>query len=121
MILSLVLVAMSGGLNAVMDTLQFHYSTSVFSYFNPKFWDTQISSWNKYKDGDKNKGSAFLGSTTFFVFITDAWHLFQSLFLLSIIGAIVFYTTLYGQLWDFVLLSVLFRAVFQVYYWGFRV
>lgn len=84
--LSFVLAGMSEG---VMDTLQFHYSNSIFYHLKNKlFWNPEISWKNKYKDGDPKKGEKFLFSTTLFVSLTDAWHLFKLIKNISIfIGA----------------------------------
>lgn len=79
LILSIVFFALAGFLNGVMDTLQFHYSTSVFSKKSkPFYWDPLVSWRNKYKNQDQNQGPRFPGSTTIFVWTTDAWHLFKS-------------------------------------------
>lgn len=63
---------------AVMDVLNFHYGESLFVKAKNKFfWDPLLSHLNKYKNGDPTQGPRFFGSTTFFVWTTDAWHLFQ--------------------------------------------
>ena len=63
---------------AIMDKIQFHYDRSIFS--NPKlkqtFWNPTKSWVNKWKD-DSAKEEKFLGSSSIFVFTTDAWHLFK--------------------------------------------
>jgi hypothetical protein len=65
--------------NAVMDVLAFKYKHSIFSSRNSYYWNPSISWRNKYKNKKVSSGSAFFGSTTFLVFTTDAWHLFQFL------------------------------------------
>ena len=73
--------------NSVMDTLQFRFDNSVFARFEDRsYWDPDISWRNKWKDGDPTKGEKFLGSSTVLVFSTDAWHLFKSLCIYSMIG-----------------------------------
>ena len=68
-----------------MDTLQFHYSQSVFKKSeNQLFWNPDLSWENKYKrDGEgsliRPLTPKFFGSTTFLVFATDAWHLLKEL------------------------------------------
>ena len=71
--------AIAGVMKAVMDTLQFHYDSSPFKKFASvqQWWDPKISHTNKYKNGRKEDGPKYFGSTTFFVWITDAWHFFQ--------------------------------------------
>lgn len=75
-----VLIA-AGVSKGVMDKLQFHYDKSVFSEMeNQQFWNPEISWKNKYQNYDEGDTSpAFFGSTTFYVGVTDAWHLFQTI------------------------------------------
>lgn len=115
MISGLILI-LSAFLNAVMDVLNFHYSISVFKNWNSTFWDTKESSTNKYKNGNPEDGERFIGSTTVFVFLTDGWHLAQSLFLFSIIGAVVLYQPWFGVALDFLLYSIVFRSSFEGFY-----
>lgn len=70
-------LALATASNAVMDTLVHHYKGSVFEKLNPLFWNPAESWKNKYKNGDHTKGAKFPGSTTIFVFLTDAWHFFK--------------------------------------------
>lgn len=81
LIVATVLVILSAIFEAVMDTLSFHYYVSRFNTFilNDKFWNPELSHLNKYKDSNPDQGEKFLGSTTIFVFRTDAWHLFKFL------------------------------------------
>jgi hypothetical protein len=76
-ILSFLLIIFSGLSEAIMDKLNFHFEKSIFSNekYKQKFWNP-IESWkNKWKDDLKTE--RFLGSSTIFVFTTDAWHLFK--------------------------------------------
>lgn len=74
---------LGGVFDAAMDTLQFSYHHSVFSTWNPKFWDPEISWMNKHEAVPGKPGSIypntsrFFGSTTFLVWLTDGWHLFK--------------------------------------------
>lgn len=62
-----------------MDKITHHYSTSIFSdnKYNQLFWNPIISWKNKWKHGNKEFGEKFWGSSRWFVFLTDAWHLAQ--------------------------------------------
>ena len=98
-----------------MDKLQFHYDKSIFKNFkNQQFWDGRISWKNKWKNGDKEQGEKFPGSSTFFVFTTDAWHLFQSIFLNSLFIGLFFiggnYDYLNGLV--FLLARIVFGLIF---------
>jgi hypothetical protein len=77
-ILGLILVAASAVAESIMDKIQFHYDKSIFSQDNYKqtFWNPNLSWVNKWKDSSA-KQEKFLGSSTIFVFTTDAWHLFK--------------------------------------------
>ena len=78
MIFLLLLILLSGFFEGLMDRIQFHYNGSLFSKLkNQVFWNPSISWKNKWKLGDPQKGPKFFMSTTLFVFITDAWHLFK--------------------------------------------
>ena len=76
--IALILIFISGCFEGFMDVLQFHYPK--FEKKHKKadrlFWDAEISWANKYDENFKPK---FFGSTTFFVSLTDGWHLFKML------------------------------------------
>lgn len=77
---------LAGIANAYMDKLQFHYSTSVFPQSGKRrqWYDPEISWRNKYKDYPDDKRPAFFLSKNFLVFLTDAWHFWQFIFLTSL-------------------------------------
>lgn len=77
-LLLLILGALAGFFNAIMDTLVHRYDNSVFKAQNKFFWDPAFSWVNKYKVNSK-KPKFFL-STTLLVWLTDAWHLFKTLY-----------------------------------------
>lgn len=68
-------VIVSGICKAIQDKIQFHFSKSIFKDLGD-FWNPKTSWKRKYKNGDPKQGEAFIGSTTIFVSLTDAWHLF---------------------------------------------
>ena len=75
-IISLLLVGISAISEAIMDKLNFHFEKSIFiNKKNQLFWNP-IESWkNKWKEDLRTE--KFIGSSTIFVFTTDAWHLFK--------------------------------------------
>lgn len=81
-IVGLILVSLSAISEAMMDKLQFHFHKSIFKFnpvkYNQLFWDPSMSWENKYKENSMTEPK-FYGSTTIFVFVTDAWHLFKFL------------------------------------------
>ncbi len=85
-----VLFFAAGICNSVMDTLAYHFSSSVFSLkSNPQFWNPELSWINKYRNGDPGQGAKFFGSTTFLVWTQDGWHLFKSGMLLFLFLGVV--------------------------------
>lgn len=105
--------------NAVMDVLAFKYKYSIFSSRDQYYWNPSISWRNKYKDRKISNGPAFFGSTTFLVFTTDAWHLFQflsnSFIVISMILIInIFYTPIWWQdIIIFILLKAMWGMIFE--------
>ena len=105
--------------DAVVDTLSHHMSTSVFKgLLNNHWWDPKISFKNKYRYGHKDEGPRFLGSTTFLVFITDAWHMFKFIRKTSIELAV---TILIGLNWwqciiGVLLIKIIVGLVFELFY-----
>lgn len=75
--ISILFFGLYGAFEAVMDTLQFKFHTSVFKDLNQVFWNPEVSWQNKWKDGCPKFGPKFWGSTTWFVFVTDGWHLMK--------------------------------------------
>jgi hypothetical protein len=76
-ILGFLLITFAAVSESIMDKLQFHYDKSIFKNpkYNQLFWNP-IESWkNKWKEDLKTE--KFIGSSTLFVFTTDAWHLFK--------------------------------------------
>jgi hypothetical protein len=117
-VLIIVLIALSGVSNAVMDTLVHHYNSSIFRDKNVKFWNPKDSWMNKWiVDIDGSYKERFVGSSTVFVWTTDGWHLFQFLMLKFIFLAVVFYDGITGyKAIDFVLLHTVFSVSFEVSY-----
>ena len=84
-IIGIFIIIISGISKAVMDKIQFHYHKSIFKdvlKYNQQFWNPLLSWENKYKEGSVVEPK-FMGSTTIFVFLTDAWHSFQMILTLS--------------------------------------
>lgn len=97
----------------VMDTLQFHYTRSVFHQFSNKtFWDPTISWRNKYRDGDPAAGPRFPGSITVFVGLTDAWHLFKLLRNVFVCLAVFLLLSAFISVYWSMLYVVLYRVVY---------
>lgn len=115
-IIGIVFIIISAIAKSIMDKLQFHYDKSIFKNFkNQQFWDGRISWRNKWENGEKEQGEKFPGSSTFFVFTTDAWHLFQSIFLNSLFLSIYFLTITEFNVFNFIIViigRILFGLIF---------
>lgn len=73
-------IAVSAVGKAIRDHIAHHGGFHKFG----KWWTAE--GWNlKYKNEDKAQGEAFPGSTTVFVFITDGWHFFDHVDMLSML------------------------------------
>jgi hypothetical protein len=132
MIIIILLFIMSFSAYAVMWTLQFHFGISRFKNLNPKFWNPAISFENKWKTwsngniiiyANGKKIERFPGSSTIFVWTTDAFHLFQFIFLNSLFisvsliadGKVVYGYSVYW--WQaFLGIRLMYAVVFE---WGF--
>jgi hypothetical protein len=117
-IIALLFIIGSAASEAVMDKLQFHYTRSIFtknpSKYNKLFWDPKTSWVNKWKDSSA-KEEKFKGSSTIFVFTTDAWHLFKffkntSMFI-GLFFAILAGTFLTTNIFITILISVILARV----------
>lgn len=111
-------VILAGVCKAVKETLQFHYCNSIFSKLNPQYWNADVSWKNKYKEDLKTK--KFWGSTTIFVWLTVAWHLFDMLNTL-----LLFFACFFTVLSDFkdwaiglsiFILFIVYHLIFELFY-----
>lgn len=113
--IGIILASIAGISKAIMDKVQFHYHKCIFKLdpvkYNQKFWDPTLSWENKYKEGSMTEPK-FLGSTTYFVFMTDAWHLFQMIMLTCLFVGIAI-TAFYGVSLIYMVIKVaILRAFF---------
>jgi len=93
LIIILLLVFVAGASKGLSDTLQFHYSQSIFSAgkYNQNYFNPDLSWKNKYQDYDHgDRSEAFPLSTTALVALTDAWHLSQMFQTLAWVLALLF-------------------------------
>jgi hypothetical protein len=93
--LPIMFVILAGISNSIMDTLAYHFSTSIFANFDDQsYWNPNISWKNKWKNGNPEEGEAYFGSSTFLVWTTDAWHIFKSCWINLLLLALI--TTSHG-------------------------
>jgi len=119
-----VLLFISSVANGIMDKLMFHYAISIFKNLNPSFWNPLVSWKNKWKNGNKSEGERFLGSSTIFVNLTDAWHLFKSIMSNSIrIIVVILLLELFdvdGVKNNIIFAAIFYIAIFAVQSFGFH-
>lgn len=120
---SVLCLVLSAICNALMDTIVHHYPVSILTRFNkPHIWDGQISWKNKYQDRDPSKPRVKLkifGKITKFnkpVQLTDAWHFFKSLMIVSMIIGFTLYPRRFNPLADIMLLGIIWNIVFYAFY-----
>jgi hypothetical protein len=114
------LVILAGISKAIMDKINFHYSTSIFKKLNPLFWNPEVSWRNKWKNGDVNQGEKFFGSSTFLVWTTDAWHLFQMVNHFTLILGVLIVGFFIKDAWifiiNFVFLYINYTLTFEIFF-----
>lgn len=112
LIIGIILISIAGISKAIMDNIQFHFNRSIFNQlkYNQKFWNPTLSWENKYKEGSMTEPK-FFGSTTYFVFTTDAWHLFQMLMLLCLFIGIAI-TSFYSGSFIFMIIKISILRLF---------
>lgn len=114
-VLPIILFVIYGIMNSISDTLLFHYTTSrLYEPTKDKtFWNPVESYKNKYKDGDKEKGPKFFGSTTFLVVITDALHLIRALQVLVLLIATYTSSSFFIAITGLTLAKIVFEICFR--------
>lgn len=119
MLTSLALLIFAGCCKAVRDCLSFRFEKSIFSDLNSAWWNPATSWAMKWKDG-AGLVEKFPGSSTVFVWVTDAWHFFQLIQYSAIVFAIVFYQPAFAWYWDFAILKSALVITFEIMFrWGF--
>ncbi len=85
------LMMLGGGAKGFNETLSFHYERfdKAFPHANDQWFNPALSWKNKYKNGDPLQGAKFIGSTSFFVLVTDQYHLNNFIYRAAITSALV--------------------------------
>jgi hypothetical protein len=124
LLIPIVFYSLSGVLDAVMDTLKDHYSISIFTKFNAKFWNPAYSWTNKYINNDKAQGHVkfklFGISLDYPDALTDAWHIakvFREFFnILAIISAIYLHSNVIEAIIFLSILGIIRNLCFNLFY-----
>jgi len=103
MILSITLLILAAFFKAVADTLQHHYDISVFNKLDGRWWNPEVS-WKYVK---------FIPLTKYRL---DAWHLANSLMIVSFICFGLFHESHYKWWIELIAGGILFNVVFGLFY-----
>jgi hypothetical protein len=124
--IGVILSCIAGVSNSIMDTLNFKYKDSIFSKIpetSKWYWwlNTPNITWkNKYKNRDPEQGPAFPGSTTWLVWVTDAWHFFQMIMfsclqLMITLPIVTLYSIVFPvETWEFIVMTIVLFITFKV-------
>lgn len=110
MIYSIILISFAAALDAVQDILKSKFDVSVFKNLGT-WWDPSKSWVNKWAVNSTTK-ERFFGSSTFLVFLTDAWHFFKMLMLGCLFAAFLFPVSFYIIL----LFPIIWGVIFELFY-----
>jgi len=110
LVLSLVFFALAAIMNAVMDTLQFHFERSIFKGKDPNFWNPNIS-WN------------FARIIPYTGYKVDGWHLSKSMMIIfCALSATVLlkgvdpFSPWWGYLLIFTVYGIVWNMVFNLFF-----
>ena len=109
MTIAIILIIIAAVAKAVMDTIAKGQWSGWWNKDESWRWKWDYG-YYLHTGGFKER---FPGSTTIFVFLTDGWHLFQFIFLNCLIAGIILWSTPLAWYWDFLIISVGFRVVFE--------
>ena len=84
--------------------------------FGNQFWDNSIAWKNKWKNHNPLDGEAFFGSSTFFVPVTDGWHLTKFIWLMHILSAVILFERISNYLIiDLIIYYIVFGIGHEVF------
>jgi hypothetical protein len=96
-------IALAAFCKAVVDTLMFHFETSVFAHNDPKWWNPNVS-W-QYKK--------YLPLTSYPI---DAWHLFNSGMIVFMCVAVALRTKRLKWWWEVLIAGAIWNGTFNIAY-----
>lgn len=91
-ILSILFFILAAICNALMNTIQFHWSKFRWKdKVDVIWWDPRISWCNKYIDGDINKGLRYKSWLGWVSNFTDAWHFLKMIMILCFALSVILF------------------------------
>jgi hypothetical protein len=103
LILSTGFIILAAFFKAVSDTLKDHFTTSVFQFKDPRFWNPEIS-WK------------YAGYLKFTRYHLDAWHLSNSGMIFGFLFALVFHHGFFPWYVEWIGEGTLFNLSFNLFY-----
>jgi hypothetical protein len=101
--LTILFIAVAAIMKAAADTMTHHFSSSVFRWKDPRFWDPSVSwmhapllRWTRYR--------------------LDAWHLANSLMVVCFAAAAVFHEAHLRWYWELLIAGVIYNVTFNRFY-----
>jgi hypothetical protein len=91
LLIAAIFISLSAALNASMDTIEHHHSTSVFSKLGSYFYHDWTRLYEKDPDGNliqplqRKRWNFGIWKPAIHPLVFDAWHLFKSLMIIMII------------------------------------
>jgi len=116
-IIGILLISIAAASEAVMDKVQFHYKKTFFSNpsFNQLFWNPSLSWENKWKEDLKTE--KFPGSSTIFVFSTDAWHCFKTIRNICLfVGLPIICLSSFNIILNIIVARIIYGLVFTLFF-----
>jgi hypothetical protein len=102
-ILTAFFILLAAFFKAVADTLTHHFDSSIFKWWDGRFWNAAISwQYAKYLKFTKYK--------------LDGWHLANSGWIISFCFAIVFHHSVLAWYWEVLIAGALFNLSFNLFY-----
>lgn len=87
----------------------------LFKYEEPhSFWNPNLSWPNKWKNGDRSQGERFWGSSRWFVFMTDGWHLLKFVRNMFVILGVYLVLLNFMSWWQALMCVLIFRGLYAL-------
>lgn len=114
MVYSLIFIMLAAICNAIMDTITYHWYSSVFcGNVNRIWWDPEISWRNKY-----TQGQVYYGLRKWWIFdvpCTDAWHTFKSSMVVLIVLAIITFDCTIIRFWyEYIIIIIAYGLMWNL-------
>lgn len=117
--IAIILLSLIAGVaKSIKDTVNFSFRTSILHEWgwDETYWVREVSAYRKWKNGDREQGERFLGSSTILVAFTDGWHLMAFIELNSLFLSFALIHIFYPQ--HFLILMCTSILLYRLYFEG---